>query len=57
MAYSFVEVKRKVKIILKYRRKVMKLISDVGRDISCRVFIKTLNILPLSFMYMQVSTA
>ena len=35
----------------------MKLISDVGRDISCRVFIKTLNILPLSFMYMQVSTA
>jgi len=57
MAYSFVEVKRKVKIILKYRRKVMKLISDVGRDISCRVLIKTLNILPLSFMYMQVSTA
>jgi len=54
MAYSSVEVIGKVKIILNYRRKVTRLISDVGRDTSCRVFIKTLNVLPLSCMYMQV---
>jgi len=48
MGYSLVEVMGKVKIVLKYRRKVMRLISDVARDTSYRVFIKTLNILPLS---------
>jgi len=31
----------------------MRLISDVGRDTSCRVFIETLNILPLSCMYIM----
>jgi len=29
----------------------MRLISDLGRDTSCRVFTKTLNILPLSCTY------
>jgi len=31
----------------------MRLISNVGRDTSCRVFFKTLNILPLPCMYIM----
>jgi len=53
MAYYFVEVMGKVKIVLKYRMKVMRLISDVGRDTSWRVYIKTLNIVPLSCTYIM----
>jgi len=53
MAYSFVEVMGKVKIIFKLQKKFMRLINSVGRDTSCRVFITTLNILPLSCMYIM----
>jgi len=48
-----VEVMGKVKIIFKLQKKFMRLINSVGRDTSCRVFITTLNILPLSCMYIM----
>jgi hypothetical protein len=51
MAYSFVKVTGRVKIIFKLQKKFMRLINSVGRDTSCRVFITTLNIFPLSCMY------
>ena len=48
MAYCFVEVMGRVKIIFKPQKKFMRLINSVGRDTSCRAFITTLNILSLS---------
>jgi hypothetical protein len=53
MAYSYVEMMGRVNKIFKSRGKLMRLISNVGGDVSCRVFIKTLNILPLSCMYIM----
>ena len=47
------EVMGEVKIIFKQQKKFMRLINSVGRDTSCRVFIRTLNILPLSCMYIM----
>jgi hypothetical protein len=47
MPYSFGEVRGKVKKFVNYKKKVMRLISNVGRDTSCRVLFKTLNIFPL----------
>jgi hypothetical protein len=53
MAYAFGEVMGKLKIIFNYKKKVMRLISNVGRDTSCRILFKTLNILPLPCMYIM----
>jgi hypothetical protein len=41
------------KIIFKLQKRVMRLIRKVGRGTSCRVLFKTLNILPLSCMYVM----
>jgi hypothetical protein len=49
MAYSSGEVMGTVKKKF-YLKKVIRLISNVRRDTSCRVLFKTLNILPLPCM-------
>ena len=38
---------------LELKKNVMILSSNVGRDTSCRILLKTLNILPLPCMYMM----
>jgi len=39
--------------MLKLQEKVVRLTSSVGRDTSCRILFKTLDILPLPRMYMM----
>jgi len=41
------------KKMLKLQKTVMRLISNVGRDTSCRVFLKTLNILPVPCVHIM----
>ena len=53
MAYSFGEMMGKVKN-LKLQKNVMRLISNARRDTSCRILFKTLNILPLSCVYIYI---
>ena len=55
MAYSFGEVIGQVKKYLnsKKKKKLLRLISNVGRATSSRVLFKTLNILPLPRMYIM----
>jgi len=53
MPYSFGEVMGKVKKNFELQKKVMRLISNVGRDTPCRVLFKTLNIFPLPCVYIM----
>jgi len=39
--------------MFKLQMKVVRLTSNVGRDTSCRILFKTLNMLPLPCMYMM----
>jgi len=53
MAYWSGVVMGKVKKICKLQKKVTRLISNVGRNTSCWVLFKTLNILPLPCRYVM----
>jgi hypothetical protein len=53
MGYSFGEVTGKIKKNFKLQKNVTRLISNAGRDTTCRVLFKKLSILPLLCMYIM----